>query len=130
VELLQEARRRTGAGMIFISHDLGVVAELADRVAVMYAGRIVETAGIDDFFADPLHPYSRGLLASQPGLDDTIEELVPIPGSAPNPANLPSGCAFRTRCPIAAPVCASEVPVLRPLLPGRQVACHFAGAAR
>lgn len=129
VDLLIAVRERSQAGMIFITHDLGVVAELADRVAVMYAGRIVETAGVFELFADPQHPYSQGLLASQPRVDVETTELVPIPGSAPNPASLPSGCAFRTRCPLSQAVCAEVEPALVSIQPGRQVACHFPGAA-
>jgi oligopeptide transport system ATP-binding protein len=128
IDLLDAVRRRSGAGMIFITHDLGVVAELADRVAVMYAGRIVETASVFELFADPRHPYSQGLLASQPRLDVATDELLPIPGSAPNPAALPSGCAFRARCPRARAICAEVVPVLDSADPRRQVACHFPGA--
>ena len=127
VDLLDTIRKRSGAGMIFITHDLGVVAELADRVAVMYAGRIVEQASVYQLFADPQHPYSMGLLASQPRIDVATSELVPIPGSAPNPANLPSGCSFRTRCPRAQAVCAEIRPVLADRGPGRLVACHFPG---
>lgn len=129
VDLLNTIRKRSGAGMIFITHDLGVVAELADRVAVMYAGRIVEQASVFELFADARHPYSIGLLASQPRVDVETDELVPIPGSAPNPAALPSGCAFRTRCPRARQVCADSVPALQSAGPGRLVACHFPGPA-
>lgn len=124
VDLLATIRKRSDAGMIFITHDLGVVAELADRVAVMYAGRIVETANVFELFEDPRHPYSVGLLASQPRLDTNDDELVPIPGSAPNPVALPSGCAFRTRCPRAEGLCAEVIP-LETVGPGRQAACHF-----
>jgi oligopeptide transport system ATP-binding protein len=129
VDLLDTIRKRSGAGMIFITHDLGVVAELADRVAVMYAGRIVEQASVFELFADARHPYSIGLLASQPRIDVETAELVPIPGFAPNPAALPSGCAFRTRCPRAQQVCADMVPGLESAGPGRLVACHFPGNA-
>ncbi|MBP1884130.1 ABC transporter ATP-binding protein [Sinorhizobium mexicanum] len=125
VDLLDRVRKKSDAGMIFITHDLGVVAELADRVAVMYAGRIVETANVFELFEDPRHPYSEGLLASQPRMDSEDAELTPIPGSAPNPASLPSGCAFRTRCPKSEDICAQVVPALQPMGPGRQVACHF-----
>ena len=129
VDLLDTIRKRSGAGMIFITHDLGVVAELADRVAVMYAGRIVEQASVFELFADPRHPYSIGLLASQPRVDVETAELVPIPGSAPNPAAWPSGCALRTRCPRAQQVCADTVPALDGSGPSRLVACHFPGPA-
>ncbi len=130
VDLLQTVQQRSGAGMIFITHDLGVVAELADKVAVMYAGRIVETADVYQLFAAPQHPYSQGLLASQPRLDMSGDALVPIPGTAPNPAALPSGCAFRTRCPRVQAVCAELVPELTAVGDGRTAACHFPGAAR
>ena len=129
VDLLNTIRTRSKAGMIFITHDLGVVADIADRVAVMYAGRIVEQASVFELFADPLHPYSIGLLASQPRVDVATSELVPIPGSAPNPADLPSGCVFRTRCPRAREVCAEVTPMLADAGPGRLVACHFPGNA-
>ena len=125
VDLLDRVRKKSDAGMIFITHDLGVVAELADRVAVMYAGRIVETANVFELFEDPRHPYSKGLLASQPRMESEDAELTPIPGSAPNPAALPSGCAFRTRCPKSENICAEIVPALQPMGPGRQAACHF-----
>ncbi|MBY3272367.1 ABC transporter ATP-binding protein [Rhizobium laguerreae] len=125
VDLLETIRKRSDAGMIFITHDLGVVAELADRVAVMYAGRVVETASVFELFEDARHPYSVGLLASQPRMDTDEDELVPIPGSAPNPVALPSGCAFRTRCPRAEGLCAEIVPSLETAGPGRQAACHF-----
>ena len=128
IDLLETVRKRSGAGMIFITHDLGVVAEIADRVAVMYAGRIVETGNVFELFADPQHPYTQGLLASQPRVDVETSDLMPIPGSAPNPAALPSGCAFRTRCPRAQAVCAEILPVLTEAGPGRRVACHFPGA--
>ncbi|MGR9347892.1 ABC transporter ATP-binding protein (plasmid) [Rhizobium leguminosarum] len=125
VDLLETIRKRSDAGMIFITHDLGVVAELADRVAVMYAGRVVETASVFELFEGARHPYSVGLLASQPRMDTDEDELVPIPGSAPNPVALPSGCAFRTRCPRAEGLCAEVVPSLEAVGPGRQAACHF-----
>nr|WP_250811415.1 ABC transporter ATP-binding protein [Neorhizobium tomejilense] len=125
IDLLATIRKRSDAGMIFITHDLGVVAELADRVAVMYAGRIVETANVFELFEDARHPYSVGLLASQPRLDTDDDELVPIPGSAPNPVALPSGCAFRTRCPRAEGLCAEVIPPLETVGSGRQAACHF-----
>jgi oligopeptide transport system ATP-binding protein len=124
-DLLRSLSERTGTALIFITHDLGVVAELADRVAVMYAGRVVETASVFELFEDARHPYSVGLLASQPRMDTDEDELVPIPGSAPNPVALPSGCAFRTRCPRAEGLCAEVVPSLEAVGPGRQAACHF-----
>jgi oligopeptide transport system ATP-binding protein len=129
VELLRQVREETSAGLILITHDLGVVAELADAVAVMYAGRIVERADVRTLFRRPAHPYTRGLLASQPRIDEDSETLRPIPGTPPNPAQLPSGCPFHPRCARAEPVCATSLPPLRDLGDGQQAACHFAGDA-
>ena len=100
-------------GLILITHDLGVVADVADRVAVMYAGRIVETGNIYDVFARPAHAYTRGLLDSLPGSER--ERLRPIPGAPPNMLRPPSGCAFRARCAYATEACAGDMPVLRPM---------------
>ncbi len=128
VELLHRLREETGAGLILITHDLGVVAELADQVAVMYAGRIVERADVGTLFRKPAHPYTRGLLASQPRIDSDAAQLQPIPGTPPNPANIPSGCPFHPRCARAEAICAVDEPVLRPLGDGQSAACHFAEA--
>ncbi|OZM74347.1 hypothetical protein CFN78_04230 [Amycolatopsis antarctica] len=125
--LLRTAQAETGAATILITHDLGVVAELADRVVVMYAGRIVETATVFDLFAQPRHPYTLGLLASLPRLDVPTEELRQIPGNPPDMANPPDGCAFHPRCPLAREICRTERPVLADIGDGRQSACHFAG---
>ncbi|QWF84942.1 ABC transporter ATP-binding protein [Amycolatopsis sp. CA-230715] len=124
--LLKTAQAETGAATILITHDLGVVAELADRVAVMYAGRIVETATVFELFAQPRHPYTLGLLASLPRLDLPADELRPIPGSPPDMTDPPRGCAFHPRCPLARDRCRTERPALAVLDGGRQSACHFA----
>jgi len=105
---------------VFITHDLGVVARIADRVQVMYAGRTVERGNVDSIFRNPTHPYTRGLLASLPALGR--ERLTPIPGAPPNMMRPPSGCAFRPRCPFAQEVCAGPIPDLHPLL-GLETAC-------
>jgi len=98
--LLGELQERTGAGMILVTHDLGVVAELADRVAVMYAGRVVETGGVDELFHDPQHPYTWGLLGSIPGTGGGSGlRLSAIAGAPPSQLDLPAGCRFRMRCP-------------------------------
>ena len=113
LELLDDLRRRRGTSIILITHDLGVVAGTADRVNVMYAGRIVEAGATAPLFADPLHPYTQGLLASVPSLHGSPERpLHSIPGQPPDLAALPAGCAFRTRCPIAVERCGEEVPRL------------------
>jgi oligopeptide/dipeptide ABC transporter ATP-binding protein len=99
LDLLKELQRETGTAVILITHDLGVIAELADRVAVMYAGRIVEESSVADLFDEPLHPYTQGLLASMPVLGDTREELAVIPGNVPDLIDLAPGCRFADRCP-------------------------------
>ena len=127
--LLARRQEETGAAVILITHDLGVVAETADRVAVMYAGRIVETGPVGAIFRRPQHPYTVALLESLPRLDGGAARLVPIPGQPPLPAALPSGCAFRVRCRIAQPLCADSDPALLPAGEAQSAACHFAGTA-
>jgi oligopeptide transport system ATP-binding protein len=112
--LLKRLTRETGAALILITHDLGVVARYADRVAVMYAGRIVETAPARELYARPRHPYTRGLLDSVPRLDsDRKRRLVPIEGQPPDLANLPPGCAFAPRCASVMERCRGERPPLQ-----------------
>jgi peptide/nickel transport system ATP-binding protein len=123
LELLRDLKREFGMAILLITHDLGVVAEMAERVAVMYAGRIVEVRKVGDLYDDPQHPYTEGLLASIPGLDRAVERLRVIEGNVPNLLDLPSGCAFRDRCPHALVRCATEVPPLVQVRAGLQVAC-------
>ena len=117
----------TGAAVILITHDLGVVAEVADQVAVMYGGRIVESGPVQAIFEHPRHPYTVGLLRSVPRLDTVDTRLVPIIGQPPTPTALPTGCAFHPRCPIGRhrPQCAEQDPALRAVGPGHSSACHF-----
>jgi peptide/nickel transport system ATP-binding protein len=126
--VLERAQEATGAAILLITHDLGVVAGVADRVVVMYAGRAVETGGIYNVFGHPRHPYTLGLLASLPRLDDRgRERLVPIPGSPPSMVHPPPACAFHPRCPFAREMCHEETPLLRPIEGTAQCsACHFA----
>jgi peptide/nickel transport system ATP-binding protein len=126
--LLARRQAATGAAAILVTHDLGVVAEVARRVAVMYGGRIIETASVRDIFERPRHPYTAALLKSAPRLDAGGSRLDPIPGQPPTPSALPTGCAFHPRCALAAgrSRCASDDPVLRSIESGRTVACHFA----
>jgi peptide/nickel transport system ATP-binding protein len=121
---VQELARETGTALIWITHDLAVVAGLADHIAVMYAGRIVERGGTDDVLRAPAHPYTEGLLGSIPGHGRRGDRLTQIPGMAPNMANLPEGCAFAPRCPYAAGLCATARPDLTELSPGRSLRCH------
>jgi len=119
LQLLRQLKQEAGLTVLLITHDLGVVAELCDRVAVMYAGTIVETAPVAELFGNPRHPYTQGLLAALPGTSDT---LAPIPGRVPDLLNPPSGCRFHPRCPLAVDRCRAEAPELRG--DTRQVACH------
>jgi peptide/nickel transport system ATP-binding protein len=126
LELIAELQAETGTAMIIITHDLGVVAEVADEIAVMYAGRIVEQASAAELFANPQHPYTRGLLASIPRLDrDRSSGLDPIAGRPPSLIAPPSGCAFHPRCPRAFDRCPAELPPLEPAAAGSEhlVAC-------
>ncbi|MGM4870765.1 ABC transporter ATP-binding protein [Bradyrhizobium barranii subsp. apii] len=130
LELLSTIRREMSMAMVLISHDLGVVAENCDRVAVMYAGRIVEQAPANQLFADPVHPYAQGLIGALPPLDGPRRRLTAIPGTVPDPAHMPSGCAFAPRCALAAEPCGLAVPSLAPIANDRVVACIRAEASR
>jgi oligopeptide/dipeptide ABC transporter ATP-binding protein len=130
--LLAELQREYHMGLILITHDLGVVADVADKIAVMYAGRIVEHAPVHEIYKRPAHPYTKGLLQSIPRLDQKGQELYAIKGLPPNLLRIPPGCAFNPRCEMAQDICRTEVPALFPVterdggeLPGRSSACHF-----
>ncbi|MFD9489541.1 ABC transporter ATP-binding protein [Streptomyces sp. NPDC059991] len=125
MDLLAELQREMNMGLILITHDLGVVADVADRIAVMYAGRIVEEAPVHEIYKAPAHPYTRGLLDSIPRLDQKGQELYAIKGLPPNLMHIPSGCAFHPRCPMAQDVCRTDVPPLAHVSEGRRSACHF-----
>jgi peptide/nickel transport system ATP-binding protein len=115
----------TGSAMILITHDLAVIAETVDRVAVMYAGKIVEITDVKTIFSNPAHPYTQGLLRSIPVLGEPGKSLKAIPGRVPGLIDLPAGCAFANRCYSAGPRCTAELPVLRELEPGHEVRCHL-----
>jgi len=127
LELMKELQQKIGGmALLLITHDLGVVAEQADEVAIMYAGKIVERANTKAIFSRPFHPYTVGLLNSLPGATGQKKKrLDAIPGVVPNPLHLPSGCRFRDRCPRAADLCAQSEPELVEKEPGHTVACHF-----
>ncbi|MEW6212203.1 MAG: ABC transporter ATP-binding protein [Acidobacteriota bacterium] len=125
LDLLRHLQRELDMSVLLITHDLGVVAETCERVAVMYAGKIVEQAEVKDLFERPLHPYTRGLFRSLPSLAASSRMLEAIPGSVPSPLDFPSGCRFRTRCPMAEDRCKEEPP-LREVTQGHFAACHFA----
>ncbi len=124
--LMRDLKERLNTALVLITHDLGVVAGIADRVVVMYGGRVVEEGPVDALFADPQHPYTQGLLRSMPRIDRADEDrLQAIPGQPPNLQHLPSGCAYRARCVHAFDVCATDVPALEAIGPGRRKACHL-----
>lgn len=122
---LGRLQRETGASVILVGHDMGLIAQFADTVGVMYAGKLAELSPVAQVVNDPLHPYSRLLLESVPGLDVKQERLVSIPGMPPRLINLPPGCLFAPRCPSAMPHCTQIVPPLERLSDGRRVACHL-----
>ena len=111
LELMKTLRERNRMAIMLITHDLGVVAEMADDVVVMYAGKVIESSNVDTIFAEPHHPYTKGLLASIPRLGEKRERLEVIKGVVPNPLNLPQGCLFKRRCPYAMPICDTPPPL-------------------
>jgi oligopeptide/dipeptide ABC transporter ATP-binding protein len=124
LETVEKAQEATSAAMILITHDLGVVAGVADRVVVMYAGKAVETGTVDDIFYRPRMPYTVGLLGALPSLDASgDEQLTPVPGAPPSLLNLPPGCPFGPRCPLVIAACHDVEPELEPIEPGHQAAC-------
>lgn len=128
LELLRELQRQNNMSVLLITHDLGVVAENADEVVVMYASKIAEKASVGDLFEKPLHPYTQGLLKSLPKLGTQLEKLETIEGAVPDPLSFPAGCKFHPRCPIGCndKRCQTQEPALREVCPGREVACWYA----
>jgi len=124
LKILVDIRKQTEASMIFITHDLAPVAEIADRVAVMYCGVIVEASGVNEIFYNPKHPYTRALLSSIPSVVGEVEDLKPVPGPLPDPINPPLGCGFHPRCSYAIDVCSKARPPLEDAGEGSLVACH------
>jgi oligopeptide/dipeptide ABC transporter ATP-binding protein len=125
LELIKLMQREIGSSVILITHDLAVIAETVDKVAVMYAGLIVEQTGVKELFRDPLHPYTQGLMHSIPVLGNAKKKLKSIPGRVPNLIDLPKGCYFSNRCPFAKPICHERRPELTEHRPGHQVRCHL-----
>lgn len=127
LSVLREIQARTKAATVLITHDLGLIADLADRVMVMYGGRVVEQGPVAELYGRPLHPYTQGLLGSLPRLRSEVGELIPIPGQPPDPLSLPSGCAFEPRCGLGRgrEECEVQLPGLLPVASGRLTRCHF-----
>ena len=126
LDLIRALQAESGMAVLLVTHDLGVVAEAADMVAVMYAGRVVEQARVSDVFSDPQHPYTLGLLGSIPRLEEDRARLLAIEGAVPPPSLLPQGCRFNPRCVFASDLCRVQQPMLRELGAGHGVACHHA----
>ena len=125
LELLIELKQRLGMAILLITHNLGIVGDLADRVAVMYAGQVVEEAPAHDLLRRPFHPYTRALMKSVPELGHPTERLHAIPGTVPSPGHWPTGCHFAPRCPVALAECATKPPELVEVEPGRRVRCPY-----
>jgi oligopeptide/dipeptide ABC transporter ATP-binding protein len=125
LDLLRELKKRLGMSMLLITHNLGIVGQMADRVAVMYAGQIVEMAPTEELLRRPLHPYTQALIHSVPKLGGSAERLTAIPGNVPNPGFMPPGCRFAPRCPRAAPDCTRNIPALIKVEAGREVRCPY-----
>jgi oligopeptide/dipeptide ABC transporter ATP-binding protein len=130
LSILERACRDRGIGLLLITHDLGVVAGIAERVAVMYSGRIVEEGSAETVFAKPVHPYTTGLLAAVPRMDRTVDRMVTIAGTTPLPADRPGGCPFHPRCPVAVSRCRTERPVPAIASNGNLAECHLADAVQ
>ena len=126
LNLLRELQQETNMAIILITHDLGVVAQVADDVAVMYAGKVAERASVNAIFKDPQHPYTIGLMGSMPRMDEDVDRLVAISGVVPPPFRLPSGCRFNPRCPFSDEECTATLPALHELQTNHLVACHKA----
>ena len=127
IDLMKDLVAEFGMGIIFITHDLGVIAQTADKVAVMYLGRIIEQGPVREVIRTPAHPYTQGLLHALPNLEDLDAPLTPVPGDIPSPLERPTGCVFHTRCPVAmAGRCDRDVPTMQDVAPGHRTACFAA----
>ncbi|MCL6548338.1 MAG: ABC transporter ATP-binding protein [Alicyclobacillus sp.] len=125
LELMKRMREEFDTAIVLITHDLGVVADMADHVVVMYAGQVVESVSADDMFREPLHPYTKALMAAIPSLDEEKDVLYAIPGTVPDASAYPAGCRFAARCPIARESCFAQMPALREVRPGHWVRCDW-----
>ena len=124
LDLLRSLKDRINSSIMLITHDLGVIAEMADYVVVMYAGRVVEKGTVEEIFAHPSHPYTIGLMASKPVVGKKVDRLYSIPGKVPNPVDMPNYCYFKDRCELQLPCCSSEYPCEISLSPTHKVSCY------
>ena len=125
LDLMGKLKRELNTAMILITHDLGIVSEVCDKVAIMYAGRIIEKGTAEEIFAHPAHPYTIGLMASKPVVGKQVDKLYSIPGKVPNPINMPDHCYFKERCAKCTAKCSGEYPGMVRLSPTHFVACHL-----
>lgn len=123
LDLMQTLRKEFGTAMLLITHDLGIVAEACDYVAIMYAGSVIEYASVEELFTKPRHPYTKGLFGSIPSLDEDVTRLNPIKGLMPDPSDLPPGCRFHPRCPMAQEICSRQTPESSAISEGHTVKC-------
>ena len=124
LDLLRSLKDRINSSIMLITHDLGVIAEMADYVVVMYAGRVVEKGTVEEIFAHPSHPYTIGLMASKPVVGKKVDRLYSIPGKVPNPVDMPNYCYFKDRCELQLPFCSGEYPCEISLSPTHKVSCY------
>ncbi len=125
LDIMKDLKKKLNTSIMLITHDLGVIAEMAEYVVVMYAGKVIEEAPVIEIFKNPMHPYTEGLMKSKPSLDKDEERLYSIPGQVPNPINMPEECYFCARCPKAIDICRKQQPVIREITPGHKVACFL-----
>ncbi|MEH6727960.1 MAG: ABC transporter ATP-binding protein, partial [Hyphomicrobiales bacterium] len=130
IDLMKDLVAEFHMGILFITHDLGVIAQTADKVAVMYLGKVIEYGTVREVIRTPVHPYTQGLINAIPKLDDLDAELTPIAGDIPSPLERPTGCVFHTRCPIAEPVCSQQVPEMTAFDTNHKAACIVAARQR
>jgi len=127
LDIMKDLKKKLNTSIMLITHDLGVIAEMAEYVVVMYAGKVIEEAPVIELFKNPMHPYTEGLMKSKPSLDKDEDRLYSIPGQVPNPINMPEECYFCARCPKAIDICRKQQPPIREIIPGHKVACFLYG---
>ncbi len=125
LDIMKDLKKKLDTSIMLITHDLGVIAEMAEYVVVMYAGKVIEEAPVIELFQNPMHPYTEGLMKSKPSLDKDVDRLYSIPGQVPNPINMPEECYFCARCPKAIDICRKQQPSIREIRPGHKVACFL-----